>query len=106
LSLLAPLVQIGGTMPRIVTVPGDPNPKLAIGGTFVDIESLLLLSPDFFGQGGFRNFSVKCLGLPAGEINTYIPGVEIKPGTVISPKIQNLVVQPSGNTGGLELMPT
>lgn len=74
LRISAPLVQVGG-------VAGNP-------GT-------LLLSPDFFSQGGFNNFSINGFGGVA--LGSFVPGMIIAPGTVISPVVQSLQLMPDGS---------
>ncbi len=53
LGILAPFVQIGGT-----TTNSDA----------------LLLTPDFFNQGGFTSFTIAGLGAPTGQIGRISPG--------------------------------
>ena len=71
LSILAPLVQIGGSS-------SDSN--------------VLLLAPDFFSQGGFGSFTVNGLGARDAEGNT-IPAVRIAPNTVIAPTALNYIAR-------------
>jgi filamentous hemagglutinin len=72
LSLLAPSVQIGGTAPAF---------------------DALLLSPDFFIQGGFTSFTIAGLGAPTGQTDVFIPAVVISEGTMIQPFVQSLIAQ-------------
>ena len=72
LAIQAPLIQIGG-------VAGDP-------------ANTLLLSPDFFNQGGFANFSLTGLGEVAPNqpnSSDYLPAISIAAGTTINPTVQN-----------------
>lgn len=80
LSITAPLVQIGGT-----SAPADA----------------LLLSPDFFSQGGFANFTLTGLGDPA---NQSTPAVYIMPNTVITPQVESAQVTLGPN--GYVMTPT
>ena len=85
LSLLAPLIQVGGT---------TKNPDT------------LLLSPEFFNQGGFGSFALSGLGEPTSNPDRYLPGVLIAPGTDIEPIAQNYVVEAySPEAGGIKLVP-
>jgi filamentous hemagglutinin len=70
LSILAPFVQVGG--------------QASHAGT-------LLLSPDFFSEGGFANFTLTGLGDTTGQTDIYLPAVVIAPGTQINPVAQSLV---------------
>ncbi len=82
LSVLAPLVQIGGTTANADT---------------------LLLSPDFFSHGGFGSFSLAGIGAATSKAGEYLPGVLIAPGTVIAPQAQSLLAVNVGN--GISLQP-
>ncbi len=85
LSILAPAIQIGGR---------------------TDNPDTLLLTPDFFNQGGFGSFSLSGLGMPTADPNEYIPGVLIAPGTVIEPVAQNYIAEAHAPTGGgIKLIP-
>jgi filamentous hemagglutinin len=70
LSILAPSIQVGGT---------TTNP------------TTLLLSPDFFNQGGFTSYSLTGLGVVGSQPGQFLPGVLIVPGTVIAPTALNLI---------------
>ncbi len=74
LRLMAPLVQVGGA---------TASPET------------LLLSPDFFSQGGFASFSISGLGVPS-PTGDFPPAVFITPGTVISPVTQSFQLDPNG----------
>lgn len=85
LSILAPMIQIGGT---------TENP------------STLLLSPEFFSQGGFGSFALSGLGAPTSNPDRYLPGILIAPGTQISPEAQNYIAVPHApDDGGIQLVP-
>jgi len=73
LSLLAPLIQIGGSATTADT---------------------LLLSPDFFNQGGFASFNLSGIGAATGQAFQYIPAIDIAPGTVIAPQVKSYVAAP------------
>lgn len=83
LSILAPLIQIGGASTNADT---------------------LLLSPNFFSQGGFCSFTLNGLGTLTDPTT---PSVFIAPGTVISPVAQSLLAQSNGaGENSLRLTPT
>jgi hypothetical protein len=85
LSLLAPSIQIGGTAPSF---------------------NALLLSPDFFIQGGFTNFTIAGIGAPTDQTDVFIPAVVISEGTVIQPFVQSYMAQLDANgPGTLTLTP-
>ena len=64
MSITAPSIQVGGA---------TSNP-----GT-------LLLSPNFFDQGGFASFTLSGIGAESAVAEHYVPGVFISPGTHIAP---------------------
>jgi len=71
LSLLAPLVQIGGATTN---------------------RDTLLLTPEFFSRGGFNRFAVSGLGAPTARPDEFLPGVLIAPGTTLAPVALSRVV--------------
>lgn len=79
LSILAPLIQVGG---------------------FTNDGGTLLISPDFFSLGGFSSFTLKGLGAKTGSPDQFIPGIVIAPGTTVSPVVQNRVVTLNPMSGG------
>ena len=83
LTLLAPLVQVGGPAPS--------------GGT-------LWLAPEFFSAGGFTSFTVKGLGATTGAADQFVPAVVIAPGTTLAPVAQSWLATTDG--GGVTLGPT
>ena len=68
LSILAPFIQVGG--------------QSSHAGT-------LLLSPDFFSEGGFATFTLTGLGDTTARTDVYLPAVVIAPGTQIDPVAQS-----------------
>jgi filamentous hemagglutinin family protein len=84
LTLQDQLIQIGG-------VSTNPN--------------TLLLTPDFFNQGGFTSFSLIGLGAATGQPNDYLTGILIAPHTSIAPTAESWLAtfDPSG---ALSLTPT
>jgi filamentous hemagglutinin len=84
LSILAPLVQIGGT---------------------TNDTDTLLLAPEFFSQGGFTNFQITGLGEPTGQEGAYLPAFVIAAGTTITPVAESLQIAglgPAGSTLALD----
>jgi filamentous hemagglutinin family protein len=79
LSLLAPLIQIGG----------QTSNKLA-----------LQLQPDFFSRGGFSSFSLTGLGDPSSQST---PAVLVTPGTKIKPVVTNWQAGFVAGSGALNL---
>ncbi len=71
LTLLAPSVQIGG---------GTTN------------RDTLLLTPEFFSQGGFAGFNVNGLGAATAQTERFLPAVLIAPGTLITPVVQSRLI--------------
>jgi len=86
LSILAPLVQVGGV---------------------ASTANTLLLTPDFFNTGGFTSFAISGLGQPTGKPDEYLPGVLIAPGTTIAPVAESWVAVPDRTQSiGFTLTPT
>src|SRR4029077_1276889 len=86
LAIQAPLIQIGGSTSNADT---------------------LLLSPDFFSQGGFTAFTLTGLGAATGQQDQFLPGVLIAPGTAITPVAQSLLANLDLNgPGTVTLTPT
>lgn len=85
LSVLAPLVQVGGTSAS---------------------SNTLVLSPQFFASGGFNNFSISGLGTNTNKEGIYNPGVSILPNTVIQPIVTSKVELPDAKSPtGFSLQP-
>ena len=85
LSILAPLVQVGGSS--------------APTGT-------LLLTPQFFSTGGFNSFFISGLGTATSQSGVYNPAVNILPNTVIQPIVTSKVEQPDASSlTGYSLQP-
>ncbi|MEO6739412.1 MAG: filamentous hemagglutinin family protein [Chthoniobacteraceae bacterium] len=83
LALQAASVQIGGTASH----PGT-----------------LLLGADFFSAGGFSSYSITGLGeVIPGQVDDFVPGVLIAPGTAISAVAQNYVA--GFGRSGINLIP-
>jgi len=84
LSILAPLVQIGG-------VASHPD--------------TLTLAPDFFSTGGFSSFAISGLGEATGQAFDFIPGLVVTPGTQVDPVITSLIAMPNLSGNQIELVP-
>jgi filamentous hemagglutinin family protein len=86
LSIRAPLIQVGG-------VASQPE--------------TLLLSPGFFSQGGFENFTLTGIGV--SKNNTYsdfYPAIDIAPGVQIDPVITSAMIVPDTEGSSLALQLT
>ena len=59
---------------------------IEIGGTPAATDALML-TPQFFDQGGFSSFTLTALG-QIGENGDYLNAINIAPGTVIAPIVQ------------------
>ena len=85
LEIQAPLIQIGGSAQH---------------------RDTLLISPEFFSNGGFGNFALSGLGIATGGADEFLPGVLIAPGTVIAPVAQSVLAESHGGPeGGVRLTP-
>jgi len=104
LTLDAKLTGFSGTVGGKLSITA---PQIQIGGT-TSGDNSLLLSPDFFSQGGFSAFALSGIGaaVPHHPFE-FTPGVLITPGTVIAPVVENLVALPDpAGGGGLVMTPT
>ncbi|MGA3169505.1 MAG: filamentous hemagglutinin family protein [Chthoniobacteraceae bacterium] len=63
-------------------------PQIQIGGE-TDASGVLLLTPEFFDEGGFASFTLDALG--AEKNGQSLPAFTIAPGTVIDPMAESLV---------------
>ena len=84
LSLQAPAVQIGGITANSKT---------------------LLVSPDFFNQGGFSTFTLAGLGSPSAVSGEFSPAVLIAAGTQITPTVKSWGISLDSNQQNLGLTP-
>jgi len=85
LTLLAPLVQIGGN-----TLLVDPSSSLVVNqgtgvwGNGTTLWLNKLDEPDFFSMGGFSSFTIQGLGEAiSAQSDNYIPAVVVAPGARI-----------------------
>ncbi|MHA3772468.1 filamentous hemagglutinin family protein [Verrucomicrobiota bacterium sgz303538] len=78
------------------------TPQVQIGGT-TDDPHTLLLSPDFFNQGGFGSFAINGIGTPTGAVGEFLPGLAIAPNTYINPTAESWVAQMTES--GVTLLP-
>jgi filamentous hemagglutinin len=85
LTLQAPLVQIGGSS---------------------EAADTLVLSPDFFSEGGFAGFTVRGLGTPSAGGDVFAPALNITPGTVVAPLVKSwLAATDAAAVDGIALAP-
>ena len=71
---------------------------IQVGGVAAN-EDTLLLSREFFTQGGFSSFALTGLGEKTAT-GDYLPAVSVAPGTVLEPTAQSRLAVPG--EGGLE----
>ncbi len=103
LTLQAPLVQVGGTLPELVASKTGGDPVFLFGQTEVQKDELLHLSPDFFSRGGFTNFTIRALGKAVNAgLGQFLPAIDITPGTVIRPIAQTWRAKSRGDRIVLE----
>lgn len=62
-------------------------PAIQVGGTTTTAETLLL-TPDFFNQGGFSSFTMAGLGRPTAVLGEFSPAILISAGTQITPMVK------------------
>ncbi len=99
LAMDATLLGYSGATGGSLTIVG---PLVQVGGATAYPDTLLL-SPDFFSQGGFGSYTIGGLGEAVAN-GEYLPGVVIAPGTIIQPVAESLVVGPGG-PGSVALVP-
>jgi filamentous hemagglutinin family protein len=63
-------------------------PAIQVGGTTTTAETLLL-TPDFFDQGGFSSFTMAGLGRPTPVLGEFSPAILISAGTEITPTVKS-----------------
>lgn len=83
LSLLAPLIQIGGA---------------------ATLANTVLLAPEFFSSGGFTRYKLTGLGVdmtPLGGAELFAPGVLLSAGTVLQPVAHSLQVSVNPQGGAV-----
>ena len=94
----------GGGSSSVGTMSGGGNGgSLSIQTTLIQIggaptvSNTLVLTPQFFDQGGFGSFTLTALGEigPSGE---YLNAIDIAPGTIIAPVAQARLLVTSGST--------
>ncbi|MFZ4599019.1 MAG: filamentous hemagglutinin N-terminal domain-containing protein, partial [Terrimicrobiaceae bacterium] len=86
LSIQAPLIQIGGTLPTPELVPGAAQPIYRFGALVVERDEILHLDPEFFSQGGFTDFTLSAIGKTISfEAGQFLPAISIADNTVIKP---------------------
>jgi filamentous hemagglutinin family protein len=115
LAIVAPAIQVGGSVLENGDSSGDPVQESSLvwgDGTTLWLDRTG--SSDFFSQGGFSTFSVTGLGLApitytagaATSLDPYAstPGVLIAPGTTLKPLVQSYELVEDG--GGVDLAPT
>ena len=85
LSLLAPLIQIGGT---------------------ATVANTVLLAPEFFSSGGFTSYKLTGLGVditPLGGAELFAPGVLLSAGTLLQPVAHSLQVNVDPQGGAVRV---
>jgi filamentous hemagglutinin family protein len=97
-SILGGKLVIGGTLNAYGGLTGKGG-SLTIQSQTVQIAGstqnpqTLLLSPEFFNQGGFSTFNIAGLGEPiAGAPGQFTPAVLISSGVTLSPSVQSTTV--------------
>jgi filamentous hemagglutinin len=69
-------------------------PAIQVGGTTTTAETLLL-TPDFFNQGGFSSFTMAGLGRPTLVLGEFSPAILISAGTQITPIVKGWELNPT-----------
>lgn len=63
-------------------------PAIQVGGSTQN-TAVTLFQSDFFNTGGFGSFALAGIGLPGADAGSYVPGLLIAGGTVITPKAES-----------------
>ena len=66
-------------------------PAIQIGGLATH-PNALQLQADFFTRGGFSDYHILGLGIATGTPGGFIPGINVAPGTLITPVADSLIV--------------
>lgn len=74
--------------------------RARLGATTDRGGTTLVLSPGFFQNGGFSNFSIRAIGQPGSDE----PALYVLPGTTIEPITESVVVRPHVLNSGLGLV--
>lgn len=85
LTLLAPVIQIGGA---------------------ATVANTLLLAPEFFSSGGFTSYKLTGLGVditPPGGTEIFAPGVILSAGTIIRPVAHSMQVLVNPQGGAMQV---
>ena len=105
-SILGGKLVIGGTMNAYGGLTGKggsltlQSQTVQIGGSTQNPRTLLL-SPEFFNQGGFSTFNIAGLGeATAGAPGQLTPAVLISSGVNLSPSVQSTTVNRNANSQG------
>ena len=94
LALGSTLAGFSGKVGGSLTIQAG---QIQIGGT-AGSSGVLLLTPDFFRQGGFTNYALQGIGAPSnqtaapGEPANFAPAITIAAGTRLEPVAQTLAV--------------
>ena len=103
-SILGGKLVIGGTMNAYGGLTGKggsltlQSQTVQIGGSTQNPRTLLL-SPEFFNQGGFSTFNIAGLGEPTtGAPGQPTPAVLISSGVNLSPSVQSTTVNRNANS--------
>jgi filamentous hemagglutinin family protein len=75
-------------------------PLVQVGGAALHQNSLVL-DASFFTRGGFSDYHLTGLGLPAAVPGSFIPGLYVAPGTIVEPVADNYVTVLNPKTGTL-----
>lgn len=73
-------------------------PQIQVGGTASHADTLLL-TPEFFQQGGFVDHHLSGLGIKTDVAGRFLPGIVVAPGVKIQPVADNYTVVLNPITG-------
>lgn len=94
LGVVGGALNLGATMRGFSGVNGGAlrlqAQAIQVGGTSTDVNTLLL-TPEFFNEGGFRTFTLAGLGQGTAVPGVFSPGVHVVGGTVIDPKVKSWI---------------
>jgi len=98
LSIQVQQLQIGGDPSKLGAVAvRDADVWHRAADQKQGLPDLLILSPDFFNQGGFSNFTLTALGYTANALNSSgLPSLDITSGSKIVPGIKSWKLSPDG----------
>lgn len=108
-SLIGGTLQLGSQLRALSGVKAGAltilAPSIQIGGKASDKDTLIL-TPEFFSEGGFGSFTLTGLGKALKMAGEFLPGIRVAEGTVVRPIAKSWDVLPFGADSAVQLVQT